>query len=162
DGHRSAVTSVAYSPDGKRLASADRTGNVVLWDASTGKALRTVEADKETVHVVACSPDGKHLASAGRHGGPRPWALATGKETRGPTRDRYLSAVRTLAFSPDGAYLAFPDTSGKIHVWPVRSDHPAFALEHARDALGRQGLGLRVLDLAFGPDDRLLASGSTD
>ena len=98
---------MAYSPDGKTLASACDDGTVILWDAATGKPRgEPLAGHKGAVYAVAFSPDGKTLASAGarrdrdRSGTPPP-ASAWASRSRG-TQD----AVSAVAFSPDGKTLA--------------------------------------------------------
>src|SRR5262249_35318850 len=102
-GHTGGVSSVAYSPDGKRLASAsdDKTGKV--WDAQTGKELLTHQG---LGYSVAFSPDGKRLASGGTYE-VRVWDAQTGQELfshKGRSRTITFGGV---AFSPDGKRLAY-------------------------------------------------------
>ena len=67
------VNSVAYSPDGATLASADSEGTVLLWDMTTGEDVRTLKGHTSWVTSVEFSPDGLTLASAGMEDGIRLW-----------------------------------------------------------------------------------------
>jgi WD40 repeat protein len=68
-GHEDRVLSVAFSPDGKRLATAGWGGTAIIWDAATGKDIATLRGHTGYVTSVAFSPDGKRLASASGYRG---------------------------------------------------------------------------------------------
>jgi len=72
-GHTHILTSVAFSPDGKRLASASADGTVQVWDVATGQEMLTLKGHAGTVYSVAFSPDGKRLASASADGTIKVW-----------------------------------------------------------------------------------------
>jgi WD40 repeat protein len=74
-GHHHYVTSMAWSPDGERLATGSFDRNAKVWDAATGRDLLTLKGHVSHVSSVAWSPDGKCLASAGRDGVVQVYAM---------------------------------------------------------------------------------------
>ena len=70
-GHRGLVVALAYSPDGRTLASASADGTARLWDLATGKLTATLQSPAARAYCVAFSPDGKTLAVG--YGGPAAW-----------------------------------------------------------------------------------------
>ena len=78
-GHTEAVSSVAFSPDGKRLASASTDGKVKVWDSQTGQETLSLKGHTHWVHSVVFSPDGKRLVSASHDLTVAVWNAATGQ-----------------------------------------------------------------------------------
>src|SRR5205807_1617138 len=107
-GHTGQVWSVAFNPDGKRLASASNDNTVKVWDAQTGQELFTLKGHTGRVSSVALGPDGNRMASCGgglRGSGPgelKVWDAQTGQEL---LTLRWRGAT-SVAFSPDGTRLA--------------------------------------------------------
>jgi RNA polymerase sigma factor (sigma-70 family) len=129
-GHKGYVRAVAFSPDGKLLASSSGIpppkppgawkGELKLWDLTTNKEKATLEGIECDVWCVAFSPDGKTLASGNIEGVIRLWDLATEKETA--TLKGHTGPVVTLSFSPDGTLLASGGgdaSSGELKLWDV-------------------------------------------
>src|SRR5262249_55902145 len=110
---------VAFSPDGRRLASGSQEGLVTVWDASTGKEGLTLRGHAGAVPTVAFNPDSKRLASASHDHVVKIWDASTGQEVlslRG-----HDEPVESVAFSPDGRYLAsgsgLQGDPGQVKVW---------------------------------------------
>jgi WD40 repeat protein len=122
------VVGVAVSPDGSLLASAghlDAGGeprapkSVGLWDAKTGKLLRTLARGPAQITSVAFSPDGSRVAAFSRDGAVRLWEASTGKLVR--TWQVQAGERGSVAFAPDGSLLAAADAGGAVYVWDVKT-----------------------------------------
>ncbi|MCX6679618.1 MAG: GDSL-type esterase/lipase family protein [Methanothrix sp.] len=142
------VMSVAFSPDGRTLASGSSDSNVTLWDTATGTKIRTLRGYYIYVRSVAFSPDGRTLASGDDEGNVTFWDTATGTKIR--TLHRYDDSVSSVAFSPDGRTLASGDDEGNVTLWDT-----------ATGTVIRTLYTGAVNSVAFSPDGHTLASGST-
>jgi WD40 repeat protein len=149
--HAAPVLALAFSPDGKRLASGSRDQTVRVWDVATGRELRRPARDLGEVTGVAFTADGKTVISGSMHpkGGLRAWDLHNGKEVRsfGP-----FPEVNCLALSADGKVLAAANRAGKTGLWDVASGK---LLRHFSEPDSDE-----VLALAFSPDGKTLATGT--
>ncbi|MGI2906587.1 AAA-like domain-containing protein [Tolypothrix sp. VBCCA 56010] len=149
--HSSSVTSVAFSPDGKILASGSSDKTIKLWDTATGKVIRTLTGHTDSVRSVAFSPDGKILASGSSDKTIKLWNINTGKEIR--TLTGHSELVSSVAFSPDGKILASGSYDKTIKLWNINTG------KLIRTLTGHFEL---VSSVAFSPDGKTLASGSSD
>jgi WD40 repeat protein len=109
-GHTDGVTTVAWSPDGARLASGSLDTTVQVWDALTGAHPLVYRGHRRPVNAVAWAPDGERVASASLDGTVQIWQASTGE--RLALQQRLAPGVTTLAWSPDGSRLAFDGGPG--------------------------------------------------
>jgi hypothetical protein len=114
-GHTNEIMSVAFSPDGKSLASASQDNSVKLWNVATGKERSTLQGHPEPVWSVAFNPDGTILASASDDKTVKLWDVATGKQRA--TLQGHTKEVMSVAYSPDGKTLASASEDKTIRLW---------------------------------------------
>jgi WD40 repeat protein len=122
--HGSTINSVAFNPDGSRLATAGAEGTARIWDVATGNELYILPSD-DWIWKVAFSPDGETLATADRDAVVKLWNAENGQElsviTGLPKQDEgwFFGGVLSAAFSPDGLSLTTVGADGTIRVWDV-------------------------------------------
>ncbi len=149
-GHSETVFSVAYSPDGRYLASGSKDKTIKIWEVATGKGLRTLTGHSGVVLSVAYSPDGRYLASGSQDKTIKIWEVATGKVR---TLTGHYMTFWSVAYSPDGRYLASGSSDKTIKIWEVATGKELRTLT---------GHSMTVWSVAYSPDGRYLASGSLD
>ncbi len=155
--HSDWVNNVAFSPDGRLLATStvDYNGTVRIWSIQTGKELLRIERNDnqkgfQSASKIAFSPDGRSLAtSSSFYNAVRIYDVQTGKELKRLGND---SSLNYMAFSPDGDRLATISNDYTAHLWDVQTGKELLRLEN--DGSGRA--------MAFDRDKNRLATASND
>ena len=152
EGKMGGVVAVAFSPDGKILASSllAFSAEVILWDIAKGKR-KTSLREKKVITCLAYNPDGKLLATADEDGTIKLWDTATDKVKI--TLAGHRGWVGCIQFDPDGKTLASASRDGTVRLWDVGT---------GRERAVLRGHEEEVRAVAFSPDRRLVASGGDD
>ncbi|MBK9782533.1 MAG: TIR domain-containing protein [Anaerolineales bacterium] len=150
--HSDLIRTLAFSPDGKILASGSADNSIVLWDVATSTPLgEPLFGHSEWVMSVAFSPDGKILASGSADGTIILWDVQTRQKLA--TLIGHSQSVNSIAFSPNGKNLASGSSDNSIILWNIASQKQVSSL------IGHSDI---VMSVAFSPDGKTLASGSWD
>lgn len=159
----SVVSAVSFGTSSNRMATAGGAGAVAVWDARTGKLVRTFGQQGEQTRALSLSRDGRLLAAAygknntfysfGNSGDAthyvKLWDVESGKELRLAAQG---SVINALAFSPDGKQLITGSMTGALNFWDIVTGRELRALA---------GQSRPVEGVAFSPDGRLLVSSTT-
>lgn len=176
------VNSIAFSPDGKSVASGYERKNIKLWDVSTGQLKKVFKGHRYPLWVqsIAFSPNGETLASlslsiqsSAHKAEILLWDAATGEyqvTLKGHDKipDNRIPNQSGLAFSPNGKILASGSGDGTIRLWDAKTTARDSFFHGLRGALfghhkaTLKGHTYHVLSVAFSPDGQTIASGSSD
>jgi WD40 repeat protein/class 3 adenylate cyclase len=142
---------LAFSPDGKGIATSSIDGQIQLWDLASRKEQFSLSGHDGLIYALAFSPDGSHLASASIDGTAKVWDLNTRElihDLRGHTDE-----VSIVSYSKDGERLVTASSDGTARVWDAESGEPLLTFS---------GHGAPVLSAQFSPDGTRIASAGDD
>lgn len=147
-GQQGTISSLAFSDDGRWLASVAEDGRITIWEVPNGRNERTLEAGAD-ITALRFSPNGLTLATASEDKSITLWSLQTGQAQA--KLQKHDAAVNALSFSPDGQLLASGGDDRTVVIWDAASGKSKRTLK---------GHDQTVTSLAFSPDGRTLATGS--
>jgi WD40 repeat protein len=144
-GHTGGVCSVAFSGDGRRLASASIDHTVRVWDVAAAKCIAVLTGHTDEVFSAVFHPDGRRLASAGRDRAIWLWDLATGQEVA--RLEGHTNYVFSPVFSPDGRSLVSGSGDGTVRIWDTEA--PAQRHQARREAEALRPEAERLVEALF-------------
>ena len=150
-GHTNSIAALAYSPNGKVIASGSEDSNIILWDVETGREVKTLIGHTHLVNSLVYSIDGRTIISGSWDGTIKFWDAKTGTELN--TLMGHSSRVYCLAISPDGRTLASGSADSTIKIWNIETGRVITSLFGHTDAINA---------ISFSPDGTTLVSGSDD
>jgi WD40 repeat protein len=161
EGHHTRLRSVAWSPDGRWIASGDNDGVIILNDPDTGQPLTTLGAVQGEANALAFSPDGALLAVGTSHGVVALWELDSGLIDA--SWGAHQGGVLDVAFSPDGSVLITAGGDGVLRLWNVAGLSGVVGSAAAAQRLATlAGHGEPVRSVAISADGATLVSGGGD
>lgn len=150
-GHSDQVLAVAWSPDGRRVASGSRDMTAQVWDTFTGQHAIIYRGHSNTVASLAWSPDGKRVASASWDKTVQVWDASNGEH--GFTYHGHTASVTSVSWSPDGKYIASGSSDKTMQVWDASTGTLLYSY---------RGHAAEVTTVLWSPDGKRIASGSSD
>ncbi len=152
-GHQASVMCVVFSPNGRRIVSADADGTIKFWDAARGHELQSFGGHTKSVDSVSFSPNGRQIATGSRDSTIKLWDATTGREVLSLSNELKLSeSMRNVSFSPNGQEIV-SSSGNEIRLWDASTG------DIIRTLSGHKG---RVNNVVFSEDGLQIISGGQD
>lgn len=163
EGHSETIYSVAFSTDGRFVATSSGDNTAKIWDSKSGKAILTLSGHSERVTSVAFSPDGRQLVTGSDDKTAKIWNLESGKTVL--TLEGHTSWINSVAFSPDGQRLVTGSMDSKAKIWQLEPNNliaHAFKIRRPASLLFSSLLANNletILELHPDNEQKLIATG---
>lgn len=150
-GHADGVRTVAWSPDGRYIASAGRDMTVQVWEVTTGACIYTYHGHIDEIWSVAWSPDSRSIVSAGSDNAVEVWEATSGYD--GTTYDKHSDIVRAVSWSPNSTYITSAGDDSYVRVWKATDASTVGTFHRTNNSIST---------LAWSPDGTRIALGGED
>ena len=152
-GHRDYIYAIAFSPDGKTIASSSYDRLIKIWDAQSGAEIKTLKEHVDAVFPIAFSPDGKRLASGSADRTVKIWDVASGRRIY--TLSDSTDVIFTLAFHASGQKLSAAGADKYIRTWNIGPDAGTLS----QSIIAHEA---EITKILYFPDGKRLASTGAD
>ncbi|AEE54381.1 caspase family protein [Haliscomenobacter hydrossis] len=150
-GHNNGVTSVCYSPDGKKILSGSHDRMIKEWSVGSGECLQTLQGHSDEVQSVCYSPDGKKILSGSDDRTVKEWSVESGQCLQ--TLQGHSDEVQSVCYSPDGKKILSGSRDDSVKEWSVESGECLQTL---------RGHSHWVKSVCYSPSGKKILSGSFD
>lgn len=152
------INDLAWSPDGKRIASGGFDATVQVWDALSGKNALIYKGHTKLVTSIGWSPDGKHIASSGGDMSGKAWDVQVWNPSSKKliTKNSVSATAQCLVWSPDSKKIVYGDNNTLLHVWNIETGTTFLYQGHT------SGYQMYIVDVAWSPDGTYIASACDD
>jgi eukaryotic-like serine/threonine-protein kinase len=154
-GHTDGVWSVAYSPDGRLIATGSSDHTAKIWNAATGLELHTLKGHHDWVGGIAFFPDGRRIVTGSSDQTARIWDVATGNELK--ILVGHTHWITSVAVSPDGQRIVTGSHDNTARIWDAASGKHLLTLKGHRIRVGPA-----ISSVAFSPNGERIVTGSND